>query len=338
MKKLLIIQTAFIGDVILATSLVDLVKANFPDAQIDFCLRKGNESIMESHPQINRVWIWSKSNGKYRNLIKLAWKIRKEQYDIVFNIQRFFNSGLLTAFSNAKISVGFNKNPLSFFFTHKVNHLIPYPIDDSNLHEVQRNALLLQKVIDITLPDAKSIPPTLHPTKEQQQKVYELTKELKDYLVLAPASVWFTKQWAQEKWQELTHKLSKDYELFFIGAPADKDFITSIIDNHANCHNLCGSLSLLESAALMKNAKRVFVNDSAPLHLASGVNAKVTAIFCSTATEFGYTPLTHDFKVIQLNPKLDCMPCGLHGHKSCPLGHFKCAHDIPVSDVIATIE
>ena len=338
MKKILIIQTAFIGDVILATSLVDLVKASYPEAQIDFCLRKGNESIMQTHPAISKVWIWDKNGGKYKNLLKMSWQIRKYQYDLVLNIQRFFNSGLITLLANAKVSVGFNKNPLSFLFTHKVEHKIPHAKDKGFLHEVQRNALLLQQVSNHSLPAANEIPPSLFPTTEQYAKVNLLTKEFPSYLVLAPASVWFTKQWAQEKWKELTQKLSKDYQLFFIGAPSDKNFVNAIIDDNPNCHNLCGSLSLMESAALMQNASRVFVNDSAPLHLASGVNAKVTAIFCSTEPDFGYTPLTSDAELIQLNPRLECMPCGLHGHQTCPLGHFKCAFDISTDQVIATIK
>ena len=87
----------------------------------------------------------------------------------------------------------------------------------------------------------------------------------------------------------------------------------------------------------MKKAKRVFVNDSAPLHLASCVNAKTTAIFCSTVPAFGYTPLADDSVVVDVGNSLSCRPCGLHGHKSCPLGHYKCSQDIEVKKVLATI-
>ena len=87
----------------------------------------------------------------------------------------------------------------------------------------------------------------------------------------------------------------------------------------------------------MRNALRVIVNDSAPLHLASSVNAKTTAIFCSTSPEFGYTPLADNAQTISLHHKLDCIPCGLHGHKSCPKEHFKCAMDIDVKQVTDTI-
>lgn len=334
--KVLILQTAFIGDVILATSLVDLVKKQLPAAQIDFLLRKGNEGLLKGHQNIEKVWIWDKNKGKYLNLISLAFKARKEKYDVVLNIQRFASSGIFIALCGAKTKIGFDKNPLSFFFSHKIKHLIPHKQNGEYLHEVQRNALLLEPIIkDYILPKAKDIPPTLNFSEQDTEKVNSLG--FSNYIVLAPSSVWFTKQWAKEKWIELKEKLSQDYQLLFIGGPDDKEYIQSIIQDTQNCSNLCGELNLVQSSILMKKAKRVFVNDSAPLHLASAAQAKTTAIFCSTVTDFGYTPLSKESSVVQLNPRLDCMPCGLHGKKQCPLGHFKCARSIDVDSVIKTL-
>jgi len=344
MKKILIIQTAFIGDVILATSLIDLIKNHLGNVQIDFLLRKGNESLLENHKNINNLWVWDKKGGKYKNLFSLVFKVRKEKYDYVINIQRFFNSGLFTALSGGKIKVGFKQNPMSFFFDKKIEHKIPYPIAETFYHEVQRNALLYKAIDDnYTIPmDAQKVAPSLTISKEQNVKIVKIVDGVENYIVLAPTSVWFTKQWAKEQWIKLSQlvlatEATKNYKLYFIGAPADSKMVDEIMPDSDNCINLCGKLSLVESAALMQNAKRVFVNDSAPLHLASSVNAKTTAIFCSTVTDFGYTPIADDAKTIQLSPRLECMPCGLHGKKECPLGHFKCAFDIDVQEVYQTI-
>jgi ADP-heptose:LPS heptosyltransferase len=83
-------------------------------------------------------------------------------------------------------------------------------------------------------------------------------------------------------------------------------------------------LSLMESAALMKGAKMNYVNDSGPMHIASAMNASVTAFFCSTIPDFGFTPLSEISFIKQVDHDLDCRPCGLHGFNSCPKGHFKC--------------
>ena len=337
-KKILIIQTAFIGDVILATSQIEMAKQLYPDAEIHFLLRQGNESLLKDNPHITKVWIWNKKKQKALNLIRLILEIRKERFDKIYNIQRFFSSGLLLALSKAKTKIGFHNNPLSLFFDKKIIHKIPYFYQDTYLHEVQRNALLLLEKNDEKEALNHTYTPKLYFNAEEEKKISELIKNTPEYLVLAPSSVWFTKQWAKEKWIQLVQKLSPRYPLYFIGAPSDNQFVEEIIQELPHCINLCGKLSLKESALLMKEAKRVFVNDSAPLHLASSVDAKTTAIFNSTVPEFGYGPLASEHKLIQLSPRLDCMPCGLHGKKSCPLGHFKCAMNITIDEVIQTIQ
>lgn len=334
MNKVLIIQTAFIGDVILATSLIEACKKSYPHAQIDFLLRKGNESLVENNPHINNTYIWNKTKGKFRSLISLLFQIRKEKYDAVLNVQRFFNSGLLTAFSGAKIKIGFDKNPLSFLFSKKVAHFIPHKTINGYLHEVERNQQLLSLLTDNYL-DRSELRPRLYFNQEDENVIQSLNLP-QHYLVMAPSSVWYTKQWHIDQWKKLVKKTSQNFKIYFIGAPSDNEYISPLIMNE-NCLNLCGKLSLRQSALLMEKANRVFVNDSAPLHLASSVNAKTTAIFCSTVPEFGYGPLSEDNQLIQLEPRLECMPCGLHGKKECPLGHFKCAMDISVDKVYQTI-
>lgn len=151
---------------------------------------------------------------------------------------------------------------------------------------------------------------------------------------MAPASVWFTKQLGEDKWIDLSNKVSKDTTIYLLGAPGDAELCERIKSKSENkkIQILAGKLSLLQSCALMKDAKMNYVNDSAPLHLASSVNANVTAFFCSTVPSFGFGPLSDNSKVIEVK-NLDCRPCGLHGYKACPKGHFNCSNLIDVSAV-----
>jgi heptosyltransferase-2 len=329
-KTILIIQTAFIGDTILASHFARAVKDQYPHSKIHFFLRKGNESVIQGLPTIEKTWVWSKENGKTKNLIKLIMELRKIKFDMVFNLHRHFNSGLVTALMKSPMKVGFKQNPLSFFYTRKIHHQIP---DPRGWHEVQRNLELIPgfKIVD----NSKIYKPELPLQEKNFQKVSPFVNE--PYFVIAPASVWFTKAWSEEKFRELTTGLIQLGKVYFIGAPSDRELCDRIRKDLPQTENLCGALNLLDSAALMKNAKRVFVNDSAPLHLASCVNAKTTAIFCSTVPAFGYTPLADDSVVVDVGNSLSCRPCGLHGHKNCPLGHYKCSQDIEVKKVLATI-
>lgn len=322
--KILIIQTAFIGDVILATSLIEKLHQYYPKAKIDFLLRKGNETLLNNHPKLGKVLVWDKKGGKYRNLFKLLGRIRKGNYDLVVNVQRFANSGMLTAFSGAKEKIGFDKNPFAWAFTKKVTHKI-----EEGTHEVERNNELIKAITDGQLQR-----PVLYPSPSDFKKVAAYKTE--PFICMAPASVWFTKQFPKEKWVELIQSLEFSGNIYLIGAPNDEALCDEIIAQGGNpkAQNLCGKMNLLQSAALMKDAVMNYVNDSAPMHLASAMNAKTTAIYCSTVPEFGFGPLAENARIAEVSEKLDCRPCGLHGFKECPKGHFKCGRDIQIEKLL----
>jgi heptosyltransferase-2 len=330
MQKVLIIQTAFIGDVILATALIEKLYAYYPHSQIDFLLRKGNESLLVGHPMLNKVWVWDKQKDKYKNWWVLLKSIRQEHYDLVVNVQRFASMGLFAALSNAKQIVGFQNNIFSFRFTYKHVHQI-----GNGTHEVIRNQSLITQFTD-----AKALKPRLYPTAydEAQAQVWKKSP----YICIAPTSVWFTKQFPKHKWIELILSLSKEINCYLLGSKSDSPICEEIIkhittkDKERKIENLCGRFNLLTSAALMRDAMMNYVNDSAPMHLASAVNAPTCAIFCSTIPAFGFTPLSTISHIVQIEEQLACRPCGLHGHKHCPKKHFKCAENIDIQ-ILANI-
>lgn len=332
MKKFLIIQTSFIGDVVLATSLAEKLHAHYPGAQIDFLLRKGNEGLLRDHPFIHKVWVWNKKERKIPNLLRLCREIRKERYDAVINPHRFASSGLVCLLSGAKFKSGFDKNPLSVTYTHKYPHIIAESAAGPYLHETQRNQLLVQE-----LTDKQAMHPALYPTPADYERVKAWKG--KPYICIAPSSVWFTKQFPAEKWVSFITALPGNLTVYLLGAPSDVTLASQLIEasRRKNIENLCGQLDFLQSAALMKDAVMNYVNDSAPLHFCSAVQAPVTAVYCSTVPSFGFGPLGHDAHIVQLASPLYCRPCGLHGHKACPEGHFRCAMEITNQQLLATL-
>lgn len=327
--KILVIQTAFIGDVILATAVLEKLNEFYPDSSIDLLVRKGNESLLFNHPFLNEVITWNKKENKINNLLQLIKKVRNQQYDYVINLHRFASSGFITTFSGATHTIGFSKNPLSFLFKKSVKHTIAEREEDVYTHETDRNQLLIASITD-----HKKCLPKLYPSSADFEKINKYSGQ--PYLCIAPASVWFTKQWTKEKWIELIDSLPKLYTIYLLGSPSDKELCTSIqqLTASSNVVSLCGELRFLESAAFMRGAVMNFVNDSAPLHIASAMNAPVTAVFCSTTPRFGFGPLGEKSFVVESKEPLPCKPCGLHGKKECPMGHFKCATTIDVADVL----
>lgn len=316
-QKFLIIQTAFIGDVVLATSLIENLRQEFPEATIDFLLRKGNESLLQEHPHIRRVIIWEKKKNKNRNLLRLISEIRKEKYSKVINVQRFAATGLITAFSGAEEKIGFNKNPLSFLFTKKIKHTF------NRQHEIERNHLLIADFAKGAVAR-----PRLYPSASDEMSIQQYIQ--RPFITISPASVWFTKQFPVLKWASFLNSVPDDLDIYILGGKDDRSLGEALIQMTTSKAplNVCGELSFLQSAALMKHARMNYVNDSAPMHFASAMNAPVTVIYCSTIPAFGYGPLSEIKHVVEIKHPLYCRPCGLHGYSSCPEGHFRCAMEI----------
>jgi ADP-heptose:LPS heptosyltransferase len=367
MKQFLVIQTAFLGDAVLATALLEKLHAFHPDAAIDLVVRKGNHGLFAGHPFLRKLHVWDKGQGKGHDLCRLVREFRQQRYDHVINAQRFFSTGLMTVLSGGKETIGYDKNPLSFLFSRKVKHDIPewkaLRGKDPNAgapftHEVDRlNDLIAH------LTDGERPMPRLYPTAEAWKKVRTTlasrliasagflaedpaatgnpqgpeAETLREhggaYITIAPASVWFTKQWPAEKWIELIKRMPTDRRVLLIGAPGDVPLCERIALEAGRGDVLAGTLSLLETAALMEGAAMNYVNDSGPLHIASAMNAPVTAAFCSTVPAFGFGPLNANGRVVQYKEPLSCRPCGLHGHKACPEGHFRCALEMAAEEL-----
>jgi heptosyltransferase-2 len=321
-RSFLIVQSAFIGDVVLATALAEKLHDYHSDASIDFVVRKGNEGLFSGHPFVRNVWVWDKKGGKLSSLFGIWMKVRKLRYDAVVNLQSDLMTGLFTAFSGARHRIGFDANPMSWLFHLSIPHKGGGTASPS--HEVERNQRLIAH-----LTDATPSRPRLHPSRSDFQKVKAYRS--KPYICIAPASVWETSQYPAGKWVTFIDNLPEGMQVCLIGGPGDRalcDLISSACEVSRPLHNLAGNLSLLESAALQAGALMNYVNDSAPLQFASAMNAPVTAVFCSTIPAFGYGPLSDVSHIVETEERLECRPCGIHGRKGCPEQHFRCAMTI----------
>jgi ADP-heptose:LPS heptosyltransferase len=326
--KVLVIQTASIGDVILITPILEAMHQHYPDSTIDLLVKKGMDSLFTGHPFLNQVLTWDKGQGKYRNLVSLIRKIRRSHYDHVITAQRFFSSGIIALLSGAGETTGFQKNPVSRWFTHRVPHLM----GDENIHEVDRNIMLIKH-----LGVQGRFLPKLYPSPGAFAAASSAVQP--PYVCFAPSSLWFTKQYPLIKWIGLLDEVPEHFACVLVGSTDDVELCREILNKttHPRVISLAGKMSLLETAALMKGAVLNFTNDSAPMHLASAMDAPVTAIFCSTIPAFGFGPLSTVSNVAEVQEQLSCRPCGIHGRKSCPEGHFRCGMLITTNQLIAKL-
>lgn len=320
----MVIQTAFIGDAILATSFIRNLEEQYSgsDLSIDVLVRKGNQVFFEDLDVVAQVYTWEKKKNKYRNLLKLTSSLSKNSYDVVYNLHRYSSSGLLTSQIKAKQKIGFKSNPLSFLYDKRIDHEIPYErkgaysLSPGYLHEVERNSLLLSEESQLRRPFFEI--PDLSPDFSEKLGAFNI--------VLAPGSVWETKHWPIDYWVELINEFPESVRFFVIGSQEDFQIGERLSQVRDHVFNCCGKIDLLQSTALIKSSDLIYTNDSAPMHLASVANTVTRAIYCATKIELGFGPLA-DYSLYRKS-RTGCCSTGLHGAKKCKAGDFHCGRDL----------
>jgi heptosyltransferase-2 len=324
MKRVLVAQTAFLGDCVLATSLLEAIHGEHPDWHIDVLVRKGCEGLFVGHPYVGKVLVWDKARDKYRGLFGLIGEIRANRYHIVLQAQRFLSGSIGLILSGAQHRVGYASAPLSWLFTHRAAHVMK-----KDWHEVDRLFGLWRPFSE----RAQAMRPRLYPTDGHQTAAAVYAH--RPYITIAPGSVWATKQWPVHKWMELVRHINGRYRVLIIGSKAERALAQEILAGCAglDVRDICGTTDLLTTAAIMQGAAMNYSNDSLPVHLASAVNAPMCMVYCSTVPHFGFYPLSDRAHMIEPTP-LDCRPCGLHGHRTCPKGHFRCGNEVEVHPLL----
>ena len=332
--KVLVIQTAFIGDVILTLPIVQVLKREMPNVVVDFMCIPSTKEILSNNPYINEVLVYDKRNTGMKGMREIVKEIKKRNYDVIISPHRSFRTSLICFMSGVKQTISFDISALSLLYKKAILYV-------GNEHEIKRNLHLLEP-LDIT--ESKIIPPELFPSDDDKKKVDELLDvfdlEGKKFVCIAPGSIWFTKRYPKEKFANVVNMLEeKGIAVVLIGGEKDKEIGEYIYGKSKkdNVFNVIGKLSLLESAEMIRRAEVLLTNDSAPLHMANAMGTRVIAIFGATVPEFGFYPYG-DGDVIFETKGLKCRPCSIHGGNKCPIGTFECMMRIDEKDVAGKVE
>lgn len=317
MDNILIIQTAFIGDVILATPMVTELANQYPDANIDVLAIPAGKEVWKNNPFIRNIICYDK-NGSDKGF-KAFWRVIKSiklgKYDWVISPHRSLRSGLISYCSGAEMRTSFDKSTGAKIF---YNRLVPY----RQIHEIERNLSLIKNDY------STEIKPSIFPEKAEVDNIEEILSKNRiniSFVVVAPGSAWKTKRWPENKFLRLCHSLDdNDIQVILIGGESDKEISERIYQNSTNCLDLTGKLNIRESYQVIKKSKCLVTNDSAPLHLGSAAGTPTVAIFGATVPEFGFGPYGNQKSVILGVNGLDCRPCGIHGSQACPIKTFDC--------------
>ncbi|RKY88990.1 lipopolysaccharide heptosyltransferase II [candidate division KSB1 bacterium] len=324
-NKILIVQTAFIGDVILTIPLVKSIKKYFKESKIYFLLKPDSLNLLEGIPEISELITYDKKTKEkgIKPFIKIIKKIKSEKFDTAVIPHRSFRSALICKLAGIPERIGFDTSAGAFLLTEKV----PYK---KNVHEIDRNLSLLSAFGIIE----KGSIPEISVSPEDKSFIDEKFNKLKiteteNFVTIAPGSEWNTKRWLLEGYVSLIKLLwkKKSVPSFLIGGKKDL-MICNRIQNLTGIPivNFCGKLTLKQSGEVIRRSKVLISNDSGAVHLAVGSGKKVVVIYGPTSPEFGFYPYGEGHTILKEN--IYCSPCSIHGGKKCKEKHFKCMKNI----------
>jgi len=331
--KVLIIQTAFMGDVILTLPLIDCLKEK-PDVEsVDYLTRPDGYNVLETNPNIDNIIVYDK-RGKDKgiaNILRIVKKLRKKKYDAVYIPHRSYRSAVIALLAGIRKRIGFDKSTASFLYTKKIEY-------KQTIHEIERNLSLLSSEMG----ECSDKLPVIHFNDTDNEVVESFFQKYgipENAVGIAPGSAWETKRWLKERFAELIILLKKQSECtpILLGGVNDKALCDEIhrLSNFTGI-NAVGIFTPRQSALAMSKTKAVVTNDSGATHLAVGGKARVITIYGPTVPAFGFYPYGEGHIIVEKD--IPCRPCGIHGGEECPEGHFKCMKEITSEDVLNEIK
>jgi len=322
--KFVIIRFSSIGDVILTTPLVRCLRAKFPDAQIDFLVKKEFAVVLSQNPHLSNIITFDKKAGK-GELSRIRKFVKQNNYTHILDIQRNIRSVFITAGSGAIVS-GFSKKLLERDLLIRFGKNIYKEIKPVYLRYFESAEALSVKY------DGKGT--EVFPALSETEKVTGILDQHAiasgtPVLVIAPGAQWENKRWPVQAYATASDTFCNRTGAYpvLIGGPGDVEICNQVRDlMKTPSLNLAGKLSLMGSASLLGISKMVFTNDTGMLHMAQAMKTPVVAVYGPTTRELGFFPLPGNSKVAEID--ISCRPCTQKGLHSCPKKHFRCMIDL----------
>jgi len=309
MQKILCIRFSSIGDILLTTPIVRVLKAQYPQAEIHIATKASLSHLWDGNPYVDQV------HGYHGNLWEFAVSLRKEGFSKVFDLHKNLRSFAL-CYLLGKIPKQINKftSARKAFVKTQVNTL-PGHLVDRNLASLGLQAdgqgldYFISESAQVNLADYGIKPP---------------------FVLFAIGAAHQTKVLAYPKMIELVDSIPQ--QIVLIGDDWDEKIgyrLATLFPEKVL--NLCTKTSIAQSASLIQQASMVITHDSSMMHIAAALkHPNLFSIWGSTHPGLGFTPYKTPFTVIE-NTNLACRPCSTQGSNVCPLGHFTCMNSLDLS-------
>ena len=334
-SKTLVIRFSSIGDIVLSTPLLRLLRARFPNGQIDYVTRSEYTELIKSNQNLNRTYGFDARQG-FDGLRTLKQNIKAERYDLIVDIHDSLRSKYLRSLRGpTRVIVDKRVLERSMLVNFKKNvYKDVVSVVDRYIETVRDLGVVNDgKGLELHIPDEVLF--------GVSAKIAKLRlNQFKKVIGLCPGARHFTKRWPAERYARVGAAFAQkmDAKILLLGGAADEPVCNQIcweINNEVDAEratSLCGQLRLLETAAAMEYCDIILTNDTGLMHIAVAMHKKVLAIFGSTVKEFGFFPYDPAAVVLEQSG-LTCRPCSHIGRSECPEKHFKCMTEIDADRV-----
>lgn len=343
-NKILIIKFSGFGNIVLALPTIRAIKEKYPNAEITFLTHTMNASLLESEPAINYIITMDigKSTFKtFSNIVKFLLKFRKEDFDMILDLEQFSRFSTLSSFINgARIKAGFDTKGQGRGKLYDIK--VSYNDYQHTSKTFADMAFALGAKVDFK--DTR-----ISLTKSNKEVVDSFLSKKgivnKDILVgIHPGcgSNNPQRKWSKEKFSKLADFLIEKYgaKVFFTGnGPLEEEIIGGIMSSMKHkSFNSAGELNLQELSEIISRCKAFVSNDTGPLHITSAMGVPLIAFF-GPNTPILYGPLPHDKKSLVFYKNPSCSPCTTNfNEKTSKCKHFKCIKNITFEEVKDKIE
>ena len=320
----LVIQTAYLGDVILTTPLLQAV-ADRDGAPIDVVTTPRAAPLIDTLPAVRQVHPFDKrrTDRGPGGVLRMGRMLRAQGYDMAYLPHRSLRSAALARLARIPNRIGFAGAPGRWLYTARVGW-------DATRHESDR-------LLSLAGADARRYQPSITLTIDDHNAATAWLRarglDGRTFVALAPGSVWTTKRWPY--YRGLAERLAPTIPVVLVGGADERALVAGW--ETKGVASAVGELSIRAGAALIQRAEALITNDSAPLHIAGAVGTPVIALFGPTVATAGFGPRGPLDRVLGVSG-LGCRPCSTHGGARCPLDHHRCMRDLSPEQVLHAFE
>jgi len=320
LKKFLIIRFSSIGDIVLTTPIVRCLKNQVPDAEVHYLTKKQFLPVLEANPYIDKIFTIKDK------VSEVLHELRGETYDQIIDLHKNIRSKQVISKLN-KHSSSFNKiNIAKWLVVNFKIHRLP------NIHIVDRYFETIQnldvrndlKGLDYFIPEKDIVSLDFLPDQFQG-----------GYIGWVIGGKHNTKIYPEEKVIEICKTIKSS--VILLGGPEDAEKGERIQKAVGEkIFNSCGKFNINQSASLVKQAQKIFTNDTGLMHIAAAFKKEIYSFWGNTIPEFGmypYLPGEENKSHILEVKNLKCRPCSKIGYQKCPKKHFDCMHKIEIEKI-----